>query len=347
METNACLHPAFTPIELGKHGLRNRLAVAPMSRVSAGTDGTPTKAMADYYARYAEGGFALIITEGIYTDEAYSQAYTLQPGLVTPAQVQGWREVTDAVHRHGGVIIAQLMHAGALSQCLERTTGPSAVRPKGYKMKDYGGEGPFPVPAEMSAEDIRRVTEGFVQAAVHAQQAGFDGVEIHAANGYLLDQMLTPHLNLRTDEYGGTVAGRCRLIGEIMSGIRAMSPADFVIGVRLSEGKVNDLGYRWPEGAAMARAVLEQVGLMRPDYVHIAAERGDWQRDCGYEDGSSYGGLAKTMTGVPVIVNGGLHRLDVAEEVLREGHGDILALGKAALEDPRWPERYTSKEGRD
>lgn len=310
-----------------------------MSRVSAGPGGVPTTEMAAYYARYAEGGFALIITEGTYTDGAYSQAYALQPGLVTEAQVEGWRRVTEAVHGAGGLIIAQLMHAGALSQYLSCTIAPSVVQPAGVMMSEYGGEGPFPLPAEMTREDIRVLTDGFVQAAMYAQQAGFDGVEIHAANGYLLDQLLTPHLNLRTDEYGGVMANRVRIIGDIIGGIRAWAPAGFIVGLRLSEGKVNDLAYRWPEGAVMARAVLEQVKLVGPTYVHIAAEHGDWRRDCLYEDGSSYGGLAGMITGLPVIVNGGLHRLDIAEEVLRYGHGDILALGKAALADPFWPRR--------
>lgn len=339
MDTNVYVHAAGMPIDLGDHRLRNRLAVAPMSRVSAGWDGVPTAAMSGYYARYAEGGFALIITEGIYTDGAYSQAYAAQPGLVTPAQVEGWRQVTDAVHAKGGLIVAQLMHAGALSQHLPCTIAPSAVQPAGVMMSEYGGEGPFPLPREMNTDDIRILIDGFVQAAMYARQAGFDGVEVHAANGYLLDQLLTPHLNLRMDEYGGVMSNRFRIIGEILHGIRREAPAGFIAGLRLSEGKVNDLAYRWPEGAVMAREVLEQVRVAGPTYVHIAAEHGDWRRDCLYEDGSSYGGLAKLITGLPVIVNGGLHRLDIAEEVLLNGHGDILALGKAALADPFWPKR--------
>jgi len=336
MDTKLCSHAAAMSTSLGDHQLRNRLAVAPMSRVSAGPDGVPTSDMAAYYARYAEGGFALVITEGIYTDGVYSQAYALQPGLVSPAQVRGWRRVTDEVHAKGGLIVAQLMHAGALSQYLTRTIAPSAVQPVGVMMSEYGGAGRFPLPVEMSVDDIRVLTDGFVQAAMYAQEAGFDGVEIHAANGYLLDQLLTPHLNLRTDEYGGSMANRFRIIGDIIHGIRRVVRAGFIVGLRLSEGKVNDLSYRWPEGAVMAREVLEQVKLAEPTYVHIAAEHGDWRRDCLYEDGSSYGGLARMITGRPVVVNGGLHRLDIGEEVLR-GHGDILALGKAALADPFWP----------
>lgn len=175
----------------------------------------------------------------------YSQAYALQPGLVTPEQVNGWRRVTDAVHTNGGLIIAQLMHAGALSQHLARTIAPSVVQPTGVMMSEYGGEGPFPLPAEMTREDIRVLTDGFAQAAIYAQQAGFDGVEVHAANGYLLDQLLTPHLNLRTDEYGGAMANRFRVIGDIIRGIQREAPAGFIIGLRLSEGKVNELSYRW------------------------------------------------------------------------------------------------------
>ena len=230
-------HPALTSVRLGGLKLDNRFAVAPMTRVSATADGAPTDAMAGYYAEFARGGFGLVITEGTYTDTTHSQGYLNQPGLATDAHAAGWRPVTDAVHAAGVPIVAQLMHAGALSQGNSHgveTIAPSAVAPRGAMLEEYGGAGTWPTPREMSAADIDAAIAGFVDAAVRARAAGFDGVEIHAANGYLLDQFLTTYTNHRTDEYGGTVAHRIRLAAQISAAVRTAVGADFLVGVRLS-----------------------------------------------------------------------------------------------------------------
>ncbi len=330
----------FKPFRLQHTILRNRLVVAPMSRVSATSDGLPTAIMEDYYTAFATGGFGMIITEGVYTDDIASRGYPLQPGLVTLAQRDGWQRITAKVRAAGAYFICQLMHAGALSQQHTHTWGPSAVSPLGRRMPEYGGgDGPFPLPQAMTAADILTVRDGFAHTALQAHRAGFNGVEIHAANGYLLDQFLTDYTNLRTDEYGGTITNRFRLVAAIIQGIRQVTPADFMIGLRLSEGKVNHLRYRWPQGAATARELLAAVAATPPDYIHIAAESGNWQRDCMYADGTSFTSLAKQLVGVPVIANGGLHEPALAAQVLEEGHADLLALGKAALCNPDWPQR--------
>jgi 2,4-dienoyl-CoA reductase-like NADH-dependent reductase (Old Yellow Enzyme family) len=301
--------------------------------------------MQTYYEAFALGGFSLIITEGIYTDDVAAQAYPQQPGLVTTAQQQGWKQVTARVKQHGAVFIAQLMHAGAISQHLANTWAPSAVQPLGKKMPEYGGgEGPFPLPHAMTVTEIAAVKQGFVQSALHACTAGFDGVELHAANGYLLDQFMTDYLNMRTDLYGGNILNRFRVIKEIIEAIRAVVPAGFIIGLRLSEGKVNNLHYRWQDGAATASAILAEVTAVKPDYVHIAAEGGNWAAETTYPDGTSYTGLAKQITGVPVIANGGLHQAELARQVLEEGHADLLAIGKAAMANPDLPLRIQGGE---
>lgn len=344
-ENNVFPPAAFDSFRLGPYYLRNRFVVTPMSRVSATPDGVPTANMQTYYEAFALGGFSMIITEGIYTDAVAAQAYPLQPGLVTQAQQQAWKQITERVRQHGTVFIAQLMHAGAISQCLVNTHAPSAIQPLGQKMPEYGGgEGPFPLPHAMTEADILTVKEGFVQSALHAHAAGFHGVELHAANGYLLDQFLTDYTNTRSDIYGGSIANRFRLIGEIIEAIKAAAPADFIIGLRLSEGKVNNLRYRWPDGAATAREVLAQVAMTRSDYIHIAAETGNWASEAKYADGSSFTGLAKEITRLPVIANGGLHQPELAQQVLEQGHGDLLAIGKAAIANPDWPVRMQRNE---
>jgi len=338
-------HPALTSVRLGGLKLDNRFAVAPMTRVSATADGAPTDAMAGYYAEFARGGFGLVITEGTYTDTTHSQGYLNQPGLATDAHAAGWRPVTDAVHAAGVPIVAQLMHAGALSQGNSHgveTIAPSAVAPRGTMLEEYGGAGTWPTPREMSAADIDAAIAGFVDAAVRARAAGFDGVEIHAANGYLLDQFLTTYTNHRTDEYGGTVAHRIRLAAQISAAVRTAVGADFLVGVRLSQTKVNDFEYRWPGGAQDAEVIFTALAATGIDYLHIASEGRDFIDGARLDDGRTITALARQVTGLPVIANGGMHDTTQAADVLDGGHADVLSIGRGALANPDLPQRVSS-----
>lgn len=335
-------HPALEPVTLAGAKLANRLAVAPMTRVSAGEDGTPTEAMNRYYSAFAEGGFGLVITEGTYTDTQYSQGYFFQPGIVSEKHVEAWRPIAESIHAGGARAVMQLMHAGALSQgnrYRTDTAGPSAVRPKGQMMPEYGGSGAWPTPRAMSDDDIETAVQGFAAAAVNARRAGFDGVEVHAANGYLLDQFLTDYTNLRDDSYGGQVSHRIRLTAQVVERIRALVPDEgFVLGVRLSQTKVNDFQYRWA-GAGDARVVFTSLADAGADYLHIASEGRDWIETARLDDGDTITALAKKVTGLPVIANGGMHDLDQAAQLLEGGHADVLSLGRGALANPDLPNK--------
>ena len=261
----------FTPLRVGQLTLPNRLAVAPMTRVSATADGRATQQMAGYYEAFAAGGFGLVITEGIYTDKAHAQGYLFQPGLADDAQRDAWRPVVDRVQAQGGRIIAQLMHAGALSQGNPHrpaTKAPSAVLPAGQQMTFYRGQGPYRMPEAMTTDEIAQVIEGFGQAARRAQAAGFDGVEIHGANGYLLDQFQTAHTNLREDRYGGSLENRLRLTVEVIEAARQSTSGNFVIGVRSSQGKVNDFTHKWEGGEDDAARIFGTLGAAAIDYLH-------------------------------------------------------------------------------
>ncbi len=323
--------------------LRNRVAVAPMTRVSATLEGVPTERMARYYAAYAKGEFGVIITEGIYPDREYGPGYLRQPGLVTKEQVAGWRRVTECVHREGGLIFAQLMHAGALSQCLHRTVAPSAVKPRGEKMPEYGGEGPFPIPREMTREEINAAIASFADAAAHAREAGFDGVEIHGANGYLIDQFITEYTNQRSDEYGGDVHGRIRFACEILHAVRARVGVSFPVGIRVSQTKVNDFSYRWREpDASVIFAALKTAGA---SYIHIASEGRDWWETAHLNPGgATITELARRISGLPVIANGGMHNVQIAERLIGEGQADLVSIGRGALANPDWPARLRKGE---
>jgi 2,4-dienoyl-CoA reductase-like NADH-dependent reductase (Old Yellow Enzyme family) len=329
-------YPIFQKANIWQRELMNRTAVAPMSRVSATADGLATDEMMNYYSAFAEGGFGVIITEGIYTDIYGSKSYYNQPALTNAQQAVSWEKITQAVHQFSSLIFAQLMHGGALSQYSENTLAPSAIQPVGVKMASYGGEGGFPLPKEMTLEDIRKMQLGFINGAIHAYKAGFDGVEIHGANGYLLDQFLTPELNRRNDQYGGSMQNRFRVIAEIIAGIKASVPPDFIVGLRISEGKVNDLTYRWTNGIETAKELAEEIKANRPDFVHVAVQTGEWERDSFYEEGVSLASVIRKATGIPVIANGGFHDIDKAETALNGNHADLLAIGKAALADPHW-----------
>lgn len=342
------VHPLLSPVAIGGLQLPNRVAVAPMSRVSTRGDGVPTRAMVEYYAAFARGAFGLIISEGTYTDHAHAQAYPDQPAIVTGEQLDAWRQVTDAVHAEGGHIFLQLMHAGALVQGnahRAQAIAPSAVAPKGRMLAGYGGPGgAYATPREASGEDLADAVQGFADSARRAQDAGFDGVEVHAANGYLLDQFITRDTNLREDEYGGRPANRARLTAEVVSAARAATDRAFPVGVRISQAKVNDDAYRW-HGADEASEILETLALAGPAFVHVAGEGGGWHEGSMLADGTSLPRLARRLCGVPVIGNGGIAAAELATELLLEGHADLVALGQAALANPDWPARLA--EGRE
>lgn len=346
MNTIVNANMLFTPWQLGGLELSNRLAVAPMTRISATPEGMPTEMMARYYARFARGGFGLVVTEGIYTDQSYSQGYANQPGLSNLAQAEGWRSVVDAVHTAGGKLVAQLMHAGALSQAnrfRSDTAGPSAVQPKGLQMPIYGGEGPFRLPRAMAEAEILEAVEGFACAARFAiDVAGFDGVEIHGANGYLLDQFLTNYTNLRDDKWGGAIGRRVRLSAEVVRAVRRAVGDAVPVGIRISQGKVNDFTHKWVEAEAGATIVVSTLANVGLDYIHIT-EFQAWRPAFG-DDGPSLVSLArKSAPGLTIMANGGLQHPDCAAKMLGIG-ADLIALGRGALANPAWP-RQTANGG--
>uniref|UniRef100_UPI001C5E3696 oxidoreductase n=1 Tax=Nonomuraea rhizosphaerae TaxID=2665663 RepID=UPI001C5E3696 len=202
---------------------------------------------------------------------------------------------------------------------------------------EYGGHGPWPTPRAMSETDVKEALAGFVSAAVNAREAGFDGVEVHAANGYLLDQFLTGYTNRRDDAYGGSVAGRVRLTAEVVAAIRAEMGADWCVGVRLSQTKVNDFEHRWPAGdAEPIFAALARAGAT---YLHIASEGRDWIETARLDGGHTITGLARRVTGLPVIANGGMHDPGQAARVLGDGHADFVSVARGALASPDLPRR--------
>lgn len=348
----------FETITLGTATIKNRVGLAPMTRTSATSEGLATDQMASYYTSFARGEFGLIITEGIYPDDQYSQGYLNQPGLANEEQAQAWKKVVDSVHEADAKIFAQLMHAGALSQgnrFVKETIAPSAVPPKGEQLEIYGGKGPFPTPKEASKEDIKNVIKGFVESAQRAKAAGFDGVEIHGANGYILDQFLTDYTNQRTDEYGGSVENRVRLLIEVSKAVREAVGQDFTVGIRISQGKVNDYAHKWTGKVKEAKVIFDRLSEAGLDFIHVT-EYEAWQpafpegegtaaTDSAFGDGgASLAVLAKKYGKLPVIANGHLENSNTASEMIEKGEADMITLGKGALANHDWVNKVKKGE---
>ncbi|MFL9812809.1 NADH:flavin oxidoreductase [Stutzerimonas sp. VN223-3] len=329
----------FEPVQLNQLRLRNRAVLAPMTRVSAEPDGCANELMRDYYQAFAKGGFGLLITEGTYTDTAYSQGYFNQPGLATEGQRDSWVPIVSAVHEEGAAIIAQLMHGGAQTQGNiqhARHVGPSAVQPDGRQLSFYGGEGPYATPAEMTETEIQEAIAGFVQAARHASDAGFDGVELHAANGYLLHEFITAEFNKRTDRWGGDFKARLALPLEVIRVVREAVGTNFVVGMRMSQGMVTDSRLKWDGGIDAARYRLATLASAGLDYLHVTEYDASAP---AFEEGPSLAAIAKSSVTIPVMVNGGIGTEAQARALLDNGEADLLVIGKAALANHDWPIR--------
>lgn len=330
----------FSTAALGRVNLPNRVALAPMTRVSAGEDGIPTDRIADYYEVFADGGFGLLITEGLYIDRSASQGYSYQPGLATAEHSAAWSPIVDRVHSAGPKIFAQLQHAGVQAQdnpYTDRSLGPSTVRAKGAQMSMYRGSGPYRVPIALTIDDITEIRRSFVSAARHARDAGFDGVELHGANGYLLDNFLTDYLNTRTDQYGGSPENRVRFAAEVCADVVAAVGDDIAVGIRISQAKVSDYEHKWAGGedeAAVIFGALKDAGI---DFVHTTEYRSLAPAFEG--NAKTLAALAKQYARTAVIVNGNLDDPADAEAIVSSGSADVVALGKAALANRDWPHR--------
>jgi len=313
--------------------LRNRLVMAPMTRARA-LGNVPNALMATYYGQRATAG--LIITEGV-SPSPNGLGYLNIPGIFSEAQVAGWRAVTQAVHEQGGRIFVQLMHTGRIGHPDNLPAGaevlaPSAVAAAG-EMFTLAGPKPHPVPRAMTEADIAQAIQEFVQAARNARTAGFDGVELHAANGYLLDQFLNPRSNQRQDAWGGDSARRSRFVLDVARAVSQAIGADRV-GIRLSPyGAFNDLAAF--EGIDEAYlALVQELGALGLVYIHVVdhSAMGAPPVPQSLKDA-----LRKAFPGT-FILSGGYDR-DRAEADLAAGRGDLVAFGRPFLSNPDLPAR--------
>lgn len=262
-------HPLFTPYLLSRIELKNRVVMSPMTR-SRAIGNVPNDLMAEYYAQRAGAG--LIVTEGT-SPSPNGLGYSRIPGIFSEEQTQGWGKVADAVHHKGGRIFVQIMHTGRVGHPINLPAGaeviaPSAIGLSGNIWTDSEGNQKYPVPREMNSEDIQKTIREFVHSAENAIRAGLDGVELHGANGYLIDQFLNPAANQRTDQYGGTPANRNRFAIEVAAAVsKAIGPER--VGIRISPyGVFNDLG-SFAGLEEQYEELAKELGKLKLAYVHI------------------------------------------------------------------------------
>lgn len=318
----------FTPVQIGRLTLPSRFVMAPMTRSRADDAGVPGDLVATYYAQRASAG--LIISEGVFP-AAVGKGYVRTPGIESDAQVAAWKRVTEAVHARGGRIFMQLMHCGRISHPSLLPEGaqpvaPSAIKPAGQTWTGAGMQD-FVTPRALSVAEIAGIVEDYRLATRRALAAGFDGVELHAASGYLPEQFLSSGSNQRDDEYGGSVANRTRFVLEVLAAMAAEAGGDRV-GIKISpEMGFNDIVDAAPEETYSY--LVEQLRDLKLAYLHVAL----------FGAKTDYHALLKPLFNGPYLVGGGLDQAG-AETLIANGSADAAVFGTAFLANPDLPERF-------
>jgi N-ethylmaleimide reductase len=332
-----------TPVKLGAIELKNRVIMAPLTRMRAIAGDVSNPLAKIYYAQRAGAG--LIITEATQISPI-GKGYPGTPGIYSPEQTQAWKEIVEAVHANGGKIVAQLWHVGRISHSsLHPEQGlpeaPSAIAPAGKTLTATWQMEPYETPRAMTAQDISQLKKDYQLAARNAKAAGFDGVEIHAANGYLLDQFLQDKSNHRTDNYGGSIENRIRLLSEVIEIVSTEFPCDR-IGVRLSPyGSFNDMGDS--DTAALFNAAIQKLNDYGLSYLHMIEPRsttagGNDKVDENAPDTAAL--FRKAFKGA--FISAGGYTQESGEHAVVSGAADAIAYGRLYISNPDLAERFAT-----
>ncbi len=332
----ADLSTLFQPLTLGVMTLPNRVIMAPLTRGRSGQDRVPNDLMSEYYVQRARAG--LIITEATSISEQ-GLGWDQSPGIYTEAQTEGWRKIVEAVHAAGGKIVLQLWHVGRASHPDFQPDGglpvsSSAVKPEG-EIHTPKGKKPYVTPRSLELEEIPGLIQDYVRATERAQAAGFDGVEVHSANGYLLDQFLRDGVNQRTDDYGGSVENRARLLLEVVDAVVKAWNGDRV-AVRFSPlNKFNDMTDSNPiKTFSYAAEQLNKFGLA---YLHVMEPI--VENHMMYAEGEPVVPYIRKVFSGPLMLNGG-YDAETGAEAIASGAADCIAYGVPFIANPDLPERY-------
>ncbi len=322
----------WNPVKIGKLELKHRLGLAPMTRSRAKPDGTPGDLAAQYYAQRASLG--LLISEGVQPSDD-GQGYTTTPGIYTDAHVKGWKTVSEAVHKAGGHLYLQLMHAGRISHPdntphHRQPVAPSALSADAPMFTPTGMQKTV-TPRALTTAEVKQTVKDFAYAAKRAIEAGADGVEIHGANGYLVQQFFAPNANTRTDEYGGSIENRARFAIEVAKSIAAEIGADRT-GIRISPMGGSGALDEGPEAAELYRYLVTELNKLGLAYLHILHTG----QDKLIEE------LRKIWKG-PLLVNRPNSTPENLDQDLKTGLADLVPVGKLALANPDLVARLQKK----
>lgn len=326
----------FQPYTLGPLPLANRIVMAPLTRNRAGAGLVPSPLAATYYAQRASAG--LIISEATQVS-AQAQGYQDTPGLYTQDQIDGWRKVTDAVHARGGRIFVQLWHVGRISHVDLQPGGTAPVSASAIRAqaKTFLGNGFVDVsePRALAIDELPGIVDDFRQAAANAIAAGFDGVEIHGANGYLLEQFIKDGVNRRTDAYGGSIENRARLLLEVVAAVAGEIGAERT-GVRISPvSQANAISSSDPQ--PQYDYIVDRLSALGIVYLHVVEGATGGPRDAAPFD---FDGLRRRFKGTYLANNG--YDLGLASARLTDGKADLFAFGRAFVSNPDLVERFTT-----
>ena len=327
------------PLNLFGLPLPNRVVMAPLTRSRAGENRVPNELMAEYYAQRASAG--LIITEAT-TISPHANGWNQSPGIYTDEMVEGWTQVIDAIHTQGGRVFLQLWHMGRSSHSDfhdgQLPVAPSAIAIEGDGIHTPAGgdKKPYEVPRALETDEVPRIVEDYRRAAERAKQAGFDGVEIHSANGYLLDQFLQSKSNQRTDAYGGSIENRYRFLGEVVDAVKSVFPAHRV-GVRIApNGVFNSMGS--PDYREQFTYVARQLNRYGLAYLHVMDGTGFGFHDLG--EPMTLSEFRAVFDG-PLMGNVGYTQVS-AETAITSGDADLIAFGRPFISNPDLVERFAN-----
>ena len=324
----------FQPVQMGALTLPNRMVMAPLTRARAGKGGVPGPLNAEYYAQRASAG--LIVSEATSISHQ-GMGYAFTPGIWSPEQVAGWTLVTRAVHDHGGRIFLQLWHVGRISHPSLQPGGglpvsASAVKPEGKAFTESGYQ-PLVTPRALELEEIPGIIEDYRRATHNALEAGFDGVEIHGANGYLIDQFLRDKTNRRTDRYGGSIENRTRFLDEVAAAVTQVAGGERT-GIRFSPvSPANDIADSHPEPVFLA--AVERIKAHKLAYMHLVegATRGPREVAGAFD----LQVLRRAFNGLYMANNG--YDVELARRNLRDDLADLIAFGRPFISNPDLVER--------
>ncbi len=328
----------LTTVTLGKHTLKNRIAMAPMTRCRA-IGNVANTLIANYYAQRASAG--LIISEGI-SPSPNGLGYARIPGIYSAAQVASWKPVTDAVHKNGGVIFAQLMHTGRIAQQSNlpadaKIIAPSAIKAQGHIFSDTLGMVEHGSPIEMDTKMISDVIAEYATAAKNAIEAGFDGVEIHSASGYLPNQFLATNANHRTDVYGGSYENRSRFVLQIIEAVTAAIGSDKV-GIKFSPGMAyNDIHI--DDSKAVYGYLASSLNKYNLAYVHVMRHVDHLHENAEASGGFDSIQLFRSLYNGTLLIGAGYTK-ETAETLLQQGNADMVVFGNLFISNPDLPKRF-------